>query len=93
MEILWYLSSIFHVSSEKEVNEDDSLLQTGRSALFCHYTTPRISPVVHMRQFHSNSEDQCVMQKKLRGILLGQWRPQEGATGWDVLHISYGKDS
>lgn len=35
--ILWHLHSIFQVSSEKEANEDDSLLQTGQSALFCHY--------------------------------------------------------
>lgn len=36
-EILWHLHSIFQVSSEKEANEHDSLLQTGQSALFCHY--------------------------------------------------------
>lgn len=40
MEMFWYLRSIFHVSSEKEANADDLLLQTGQSALFCHYKSP-----------------------------------------------------
>lgn len=42
-----------------------------------------------IRQFHSNCDDHFVMQKQL----LGPWGLQEGATGWDALHNSCGKDS
>lgn len=57
MEMLWYLCSIFHVSSEKEANVDELLLQTGQSD----------RDPVFMRQFHSNRDDRCVMQTQLVG--------------------------